>query len=96
MIAPERGLVGTSGTHAPSGVRVVSGDVRHLFHRLGSVERRVVAARDEFLRLRDTVDSLGELALLERWKSAERALEEAIRALDDLVDPTHETSARGR
>ena len=73
-------------------VRVVRAHLADLFDQLKTVEEAVAAAREEFIRLRGSVDSLGELALVESWKSAEQALDQAVRSLDDLVDRTDDTS----
>ena len=66
-------------------------DLDRLVDRLKSAEQIVASARDDFYRLRNTVDTAGELALWERVESAERALQEAIRELDDIVYPAGPT-----
>ena len=63
-----------------------------LVNRLKCAEHAVEWARDDFVRLRNSVDSAGELALWERLHSAERVLEEAIRDLDEIVYPVGPTS----
>ena len=66
-----------------------------LVDRLKWAEHAVARARDDFFRLRNTVDSAGELALWERLDSAERALHEAIRDLDEIVYPVTRASGGG-
>ena len=63
-----------------------------LVDRLKSAEEAVAGARDDFLRLRNAVDSAGEIALWERLDSAERTLREVIRELDEIVYPLDRAS----
>ena len=63
-----------------------------LVNRLRAAERLVASAYDDFMRLRNVVDSAGELALWERLDSAQRALQEVIRGLDEIVYPLNEAS----
>ena len=63
-----------------------------LVERLRLAEQAVARARDDYLRLRNAVDSAGELALWERLESAERALREVIQELDEMVYPVDQTS----
>ena len=64
-------------------------DLDRLVDRLKSAEDAVARARDDFFRLRNSVDSAGELALWERLESAERAVREAIRDLDEIIYPAN-------
>ena len=70
-------------------------DIGRLIDRLKWAEHGVESARGDFVRLRNTVDSAGELALWERLESAERALQDAIGELDEIVYPVGQASGGG-
>ena len=70
-------------------------DIGRLIDRLKLAEQAVEAAHGDFVRLRNMVDSAGELALWERLESAERALQDAIEELDESVYPVGRTSGGG-
>ena len=67
-------------------------DIGRLIDRLKLAEQAVEAAHGDFVRLRNMVDSAAELALWDRLESAERALQDAIRELDESVYPVDKAS----
>ena len=69
-------------------------DIRCLVDRLRRAEEAFEWADGEFVRLRNTVDLAGELALWERLEWADRALQEAIGQLDEVVYPVGQTWGR--
>ena len=64
-----------------------------LIDRLKRAEQAVAGAHDDYLRLRSSVDTAGELALWQRLECAERALQAAIGELDKIVYPPEPTSS---
>ena len=82
MRAARRPLPAVSGEPVPRG----------LIDRLKLAEQEVRKARRDFLRLRNAVDSAGELSLWEQLDSAERELQDAIRRLDAMVYPAEKVS----
>ena len=58
-----------------------------LVDRLKRAEQAVAGSLADFERLRNCVDSAGEMALWERVESAKRALYAAIGHLDEIVYP---------
>ena len=64
----------------------MSSDLRGVVAGIKAAEEAVATARADFLRLRNTVDSAGELALVEHLEAAERALADAVRQLNEMVE----------
>ena len=77
---------------------VAGGDdagIDRLVDRLKRAEVAVESAYRDFVRFRNAVDSAGELDLWERLEAAERALQEAIAQLDEIVYPAAPASDGG-